>query len=255
MPVLFVGHGSPENALLDNGFTRALSKLEKELPKPKAILCISAHWLTQGTLACASSKPETIHDFGGFPEELYKISYPAPGAPDCAQRLAQIVKEPRIGLDTKWGLDHGAWVVLKHMYPKADVPAFQMSIDYYRPPQYHYDLGKQLAALRDEGVLIIASGNIVHNLRILFYGDINAKPFDWAVKFDEKVKDCLDSGNHEELINYERWGEISKMAHPTPDHYYPLLYAIALQEKGEKITYPYEGFHYGSISMRLVKIG
>lgn len=255
MPVLFIGHGSPENAYFDNGFTRCLERLGRELPRPKAALCVSAHWLSEGVFVSTAVKPETIHDFGGFPERLYRIQYPAPGAPAIAQRVRKLIRKPNIGPDEGRGLDHGAWVVLKHMYPDADVPVLQMSIDYYKPPRFHYELGKQLAPLRKEGVLIIGSGNVVHNLGMLDYGDIDAKLFGWAVDFDAKVKGCLDTKKHDELINYERWGEISKLAHPTPDHYYPLLYAIALQDEGERVSYPFEGFHYASLSMRAVKIG
>ncbi len=254
MPVLFIGHGSPENAYFDNAFTRSLVNLSKELPRPKAILCISAHWLTEGTCVSTTKKPETIHDFGGFPQKLYEIKYPAPGAPEYA-KTAQNLLGKQVDSNGTRGLDHGAWMVLKHMYPEAEIPTFQMSIDYYKPPLFHYELGKLLKPLRDQGVLIIGSGNIVHNLRILSYGDIDAKPFDWAVKFDTKVKECLDKRKHGELIGYEAWGEIARLAHPTPDHYYPLLYAIALWGDDEGITYPFEGFHYASLSMRAVRIG
>lgn len=256
MPVLFIGHGSPENAYLDNEFTRRMKLLGKELPRPKAILCVSAHWLTQGSYVTAMENPRTIHDFYGFPDKLYKITYPAPGNPDLAKRVRDIVKKTDVGLDKEeWGLDHGTWMILKLMYPEADIPVVQFSIDYYKPPEYHYELGKELSCLRDEGILVIGSGNLVHNIRQAAFPDLDAKPYDWAVEFDSKVEECLNKGDHESLINYRNWGRVSRLAHPTPDHYYPLMYTIALQRPNDSLTYPYIGFHYASASMRAVKIG
>jgi len=255
MPVLFIGHGSPENAYLDNPFTKRMKNLGKELPKPKAILCISAHWLTEGTYVTAMENPKTIHDFYGFPDKLYQITYPAPGSPDLAETVKKIVKKSDIILDREeWGLDHGTWMILKLMYPEADILVVQLSIDYYKPPEYHYELGKELAPLRDEGVLIIGSGNIVHNIGKAMFPDLDAAPYDWAVEFDSNVEKCLNSGDHKSLINYRDWGRVSRLAHLTPDHYYPLLYAISLQRESDIITYPYIGFHYASLSMRAVLI-
>jgi len=256
MPVLFIGHGSPENAYLDNPFTKRMKNLGKELPKPKAILCISAHWLTEGTYVTAMENPKTIHDFYGFPDKLYQITYPAPGSPYLAETVKGIVKKADIILDNEeWGLDHGTWMILKLMYPEADIPVVQLSIDYYKPPEYHYELGKELAPLRDEGVLIIGSGNLVHNIRKAMFPNLDVAPYDWAVEFDSKVEKYLNSGDHKSLINYRDWGEVSQLAHPTPDHYYPLMYAISLQRENDRLTYPYVGFHYASASMRAVLIG
>ncbi|MCH8317477.1 MAG: 4,5-DOPA dioxygenase extradiol [Bacteroidetes bacterium] len=255
MPVLFCGHGSPMNAIEDNDFTKSLEKLAAGIPTPRAILCISAHWLTRGTYVNGSVNPKMIYDFSGFPQELYKVQYPSHGSPALAKEVQSLVKKTEVKWDTDWGYDHGTWAILRRLYPKADIPLFQMSIDYYKPAQYHYDLARELTSLREKGVLIIGSGNITHNLSIFDFSDINAKPFDWAVEFDEKIKDALLDGNYQALIDYRNWGKISKLAHPTPDHYYPLIYSIALREKNETITFPYEGFHHASASMRCVRIG
>jgi len=254
MPVMFFGHGSPENAYFYNDFTRSVSALGKTIPAPRAIVCISAHWLTEGTFVTGMQKPRTIHDFYGFPEKLYGINYPAPGSPEIAREVQKKIRRAKVGWDTKWELDHGTWVILRLLYPKANIPVVQLSIDYYQPPEFHYELGKELAELRREGILIIGSGNIVHNLGELDFSDLDAKPFDWAKEFDGFVKKALDKRDHRALINYQKLGKLAVRSHPTPDHYYPLLYAIALQDKDEGISYPYEGFHYGSISMRAVKI-
>jgi 4,5-DOPA dioxygenase extradiol len=261
MPVLFVGHGSPMNVVLKNDFTSSLANLGKELPKPKAIMVISAHWLTSGTRLTCNDKPETIHDFYGFPNELYGIKYPSPGAPEYARMVERWVRKAQVSCDPGWGLDHAAWSVLHHMYPKADIPVFEMSLDYSfgewrpRPVQYHYELAKELFAMREKGVLIIGSGNIVHNLRTVDFENVDAKPYDWAVEFDEKVKSSLLGGNHDKLINYETLGKNAQMAAPTLDHYLPMIYAIALQEKNEKVKFTYEGIQNGSVSMRSFQIG
>jgi 4,5-DOPA dioxygenase extradiol len=260
MPVLFVGHGSPMNIILKNSYTKSLAKTSKEIPKPKAILVISAHWLTNGTFVTCVEKPETIYDFYGFPDELYQLNYPSPGSLENAQLTIKMGKSAQIKCGI-WGLDHAAWAVLKHMYPDADVPVFELSLDYspynnWNPKsmEYHYNLGSELAPLREKGVLIIGSGNIVHNLGIIDF-DIGAKPFEWAAKFDEQVKQCLISGNHKALINYLKLGKEANYAVPTQDHYLPMIYSIGLQRKGERLKFIHEGFQNGSVSMRAFQIG
>jgi 4,5-DOPA dioxygenase extradiol len=257
MPVLFVGHGSPMNAIEDNVYSREWKRLGAELPRPKAILSISAHWLTQGTYVTHASRPQTIHDFGGFPKELFAVEYPAPGSPEMAARVSEAVSEPRIAMDDRWGLDHGTWSVLKHMYPKADIPVLQLSIDYHQPPQYHYDLGRRLGELRKQGVLIVGSGNMVHNLRMVAFDRIDdaGYGFDWALEIDEQFKKHILKGDHGPLIHYEKFGKPAQLAVPTPDHYYPLLYVLGLQEKGEAATLFNEGAVAGSLTMTSVKIG
>ncbi len=260
MPVLFIGHGSPMNVILKNDFTDSLIKLGKNLPKPRAILVISAHWLTDGTYVTCMEKPETIHDFYGFPEELYEIEYPCPGSVEYAGLLTGSVKKTHIKCNNEWGLDHASWAILKHIYPGADIPVFEMSLDYTfnewhpKPIRYHYDLASELAFLREKGVLIIGSGNIVHNLGIIDFRNIDATPFDWAVEFDEKVKSDIINKNHAELIGYQKMNG-SHQAVPTPDHYLPMIYVLGLQEENDKLKFIYEGFHYGSISMRCFQIG
>jgi 4,5-DOPA dioxygenase extradiol len=261
MPAIFIGHGSPMNVVQRNGFTESLTELGRSLPKPKAILVISAHWLTEGTSVTCMEKPRTIHDFYGFPEELYAINYPSPGAPSYAQLVIKSVRSTKIKGDTDWGLDHASWAVLKHMYPKADTPVFEMSLDYSfndwhpKPLQYHYQLGSQLAELRNSGILIIGSGNIVHNLRQIDFEQTDAEPYDWAVEFDQNVKAALLNGNHKDLLNYQNLGESASYAIPTLDHYLPMIYVISLQRKDEPLTFTHEGFQNASISMRCFKIG
>ncbi len=261
LPVLFIGHGSPFNIILDNNFTRSLAALGKALPKPEAIMVISAHWLTDGTLVTCMEKPRTIFDFYGFPDELYEMTYPGPGAPEKANLAIEAVGKAGVRCDLHWGLDHASWAILKHMYPKADIPVFEMSLDYSfndwhpKPVQYYYDLASELGELRTKGVLIIGSGNIVHNLSRLDMGDIDAKPYEWAKEFDELVKGNLLAGNHKKLIHYQNMGKSSALAVPTLDHYLPMIYAIALQEKNEPITFIHEGFQHASISMRCFRIG
>lgn len=251
MPVLFVGHGNPMNAIEKNEFHNKWEELGKTLPKPKAILVVSAHWLTKGTKVTAMEKPKTIHDFGGFPDELFAQQYPAKGSPELAKETQSLLTKTKVGLDLDWGFDHGTWSVLLPMYPKADIPVFQLSIDHSQGPQYHYDLAKELKALRKKGVLIIGSGNIVHNLSKVNW---NGKPYDWAIEFDEKIKSCIDKEDHKSIIDYEKMGNIAKLSVPTNDHYLPLLYSLALQEKGEKVSYFNEKIDLGSASMRSVKI-
>lgn len=253
MPVLFVGHGNPMNAILDNQFSRKWQELGKELPRPKAILSVSAHWLTRGTHVTAMKMPKTIHDFGGFPKALFDQQYPAPGSPEMAKEVQRLVTATEVHEDFEWGLDHGTWSVLKPMFPEADIPVFQLSIDYYKSPQWHYDLARQLGELRRKGVLILGSGNIVHNLRMVDFQ--NRTNYDWAAGFDAKIKSFLDSGNHQAIINYDQLGTEAKLAVPTNDHYLPMLYSIALQDKKEEISYFNEEMDAGSISMRSFLIG
>jgi len=253
MPVLFVGHGNPMNAILDNQFSRKWQELGKELPRPKAILSVSAHWLTRGTHVTAMKMPKTIHDFGGFPKALFDQQYPAPGSPELAKEVQKLVTATEVQEDFEWGLDHGTWSVLKPMFPEADIPVFQLSIDYYKSPQWHYDLAKQLSELRRKGVLILGSGNIVHNLRMVDFQ--NRTNYDWAAGFDSKIKSFLDSGNHQAIINYDQLGTEAKLAVPTNDHYLPMLYSIALQDKKDEISYFNEQMDAGSISMRSFVIG
>lgn len=261
MPVLFIGHGSPLNIILDNSYTRSLAALGGALPKPKAILVVSAHWLTKGTFVTCAEQPRTIHDFYGFPDELYALRYPSPGAPGEARQVMEAVKKVKVSCGNEWGLDHASWAVLMHLYPAADIPVFEMSLSYTfnewhpKPLQYHYDLAKELAELRRRGVLIIGSGNIVHNLGMLDFENIDAPVFDWAEEFDAKVKANLESGNHGELLHYRNMGPASLLAVPTLDHYLPMIYAVALQEKDEPLSFVHEGFQYGSISMRCFRIG
>lgn len=252
MPVLFVGHGNPMNALEDNAFSRAWKDVVQGLPRPRAILCISAHWETNGTRVTAMAKPRTIHDFQGFPPELYARQYPAPGAPEWAEITRKTLRGMRVEPDMDWGLDHGTWAVLCRMFPKADVPVFQLSLDRTQSPAYHYQLGRSLAPLREQGLLIVGSGNMVHNLGMMEWTD---QPLEWAVAFDAKLKDLILKRDHEALIRYEDLGPQAKLAIPTNEHYLPLLYALALQGKNEPLKFFAEGIALGSVSMRGVKIG
>ena len=256
MPVLFIGHGSPMNAIEQNEFTRTWQSLGKELPKPKAILCVSAHWLTRGTHVTAMPKPRTIHDFGGFPKALFDVEYPASGNPALAKEVADNITSTTVGLDThEWGFDHGSWSVVKPMYPDADIPLLQLSIDYHKPPQYHYDLAKELAFLRKKGVLIVGSGNMVHNLGMATWQNLNSPGFDWAIEMNDIFKKNINDGNHKPLIDYRSLGKIADLAIPTPDHYYPLLYSLALQEKDEKVSIFNDKAVAGSLTMTSVRIG
>jgi len=252
MPVLFVGHGNPMNAIEKNEYHNKWAEIGRSLLKPKAILVVSAHWLTKGTKVTAMEMPKTIHDFAGFPDELFAQQYPAKGSPEFAKEAQSLITKTKVQPDFEWGLDHGTWSVLLPMFPTADIPVFQLSIDYSQPPQYHYDLAKELYTLRKKGVLIIGSGNIVHNLEMI---DWNGKPYDWTIEFDAKIKNFIDERNHSAIINYEKLGSIAKLAVPTNDHYLPLLYSLALQEKNESVAYFNEKCEMGSMSMRSVKIG
>ena len=256
MPVLFVGHGSPMNAIEENEFTRGWREIAKSLSRPNAILCVSAHWETRGTMVTVMDKPRTIHDFGGFPQELFNVQYPAPGNPELANETKSIIKDQVIALDEKWGLDHGCWSVLSRMFPAADVPVVQLSLDYSKPAQYHYDLAKELAPLRTKGILIIGSGNIVHNLRMVAWDKMNEPGYgyDWAIEANEKMKKFILSGNHKSLINYTAQGKDFELAIPTPEHYLPLLYALALKEEKEKIELFNDKAVMGSLTMTSLKI-
>jgi 4,5-DOPA dioxygenase extradiol len=254
LPVLFVGHGNPMHALHDNAYTGALSRLGREIGTPSAILCISAHWMTEGTWATRMAEPRTIHDFYGFPEELFEIRYPAPGSPKTAELVRETVSDPSIQLDDGlWGLDHGSWAVLRHMYPRADVPVVQLSVYIGQPGGYHLALGRALAALRDRGVLIIGSGNIVHNLSRMDWSD-DAAPFDWAVEFDEFVKRKTEEGKADALAQDHRDLPGGRDSVPTPDHWYPYLYALGAAS-GDRVRWEYQGMENASISMRCASFG
>ncbi len=255
LPAIFFGHGNPMNALDDNAFTRAWSATATRMPRPRAILAISAHWYVPGTHVTAIANPPTIHDFGGFPRELYDVRYPAPGDPSLAARVQELLAPVVVGRDERWGLDHGTWSVLVHAYPDADIPVVQLALDETQPPDVHYALGKRLAPLRDEGVLIVGSGNVVHNLHAYAWGRHAAHQFDWAVRFEARARALLEAGDHGPLIDYESMGQDAVLSVPTPEHYLPLLYVIATQEAGEQATFPVEGGDGGSISMLSVQIG
>ncbi len=255
MPAIFFGHGNPMNALLNNPYTEGWASIGKSLPRPKAVLCVSAHWYSPGIAVTAMPTPRTIHDFGGFPRELYEVEYPAPGSPELAERVKGLLSPLPVELDESWGLDHGTWSVLCHVFPHADIPVVQLSIDETQAPEFHYEVGKRLAPLRDEGVLIVGSGNIVHNLHAYAWGRHDVKPFDWAVRFEKLAREVLLNGNHAPLVGYESLGEDALLSAPTPDHYLPLLYVMGLRRLGEPVTFPVEGFDGGSISMLTVQFG
>lgn len=256
MPVLFLGHGSPMNAIEENEFVSGFRKVGSEINRPSAVLCISAHWETQGTFVTAMPQPRTIHDFGGFPKALFDVQYPAPGSPELAKETQRLVKKTEVGLDEKWGLDHGAWSVIKHLYPDADVPVIQMSLDYRQTPQWHYDLAKELAALRRKGVLIVGSGNMVHNLGMVEWRRLHDTfGYDWAIEANEKMKNSIQSGDHAPLINFRSQGKAFDLAIPTPEHYLPLLYTLALQEKGEEVSLFNDLAVGGALTMTSVKVG
>lgn len=256
-PVLFIGHGSPMNGIEDNEFSQTWAKMGQEITKPKAVLVISAHWLTRGTHVTAMEEPRTIHDFGGFPQALFDVQYPAKGNPDLAAATAKLITSTDVGLDHDWGLDHGTWTVVRHMYPDADIPVLQLSIDYGKPPEYHYNLAKEIAALRKKGVLIIGSGNMVHNLRMLDWRKLNEPDygFDWAIEMNDIFKEKINDGNHKALIDYENLNKAAKLAIPTPDHYYPLLYTLGLQDNKDTLLFFNDRMVGGSLNMTSVKIG
>lgn len=257
MPVLFIGHGSPMNGIQDNEFSEGWRKMAGEIPVPKAVLVISAHWLSRGTKITAMDFPKTIHDFGGFPQALSEVQYPAPGHPGLARQTASLVRSAPVELDHDWGLDHGTWTVVRHMYPEADIPVLQLSIDSTKEPQYHYDLAKELEGLRKKGVLIIGSGNMVHNLRMLAWDKIEEPGFgfDWALRSNETFKGLIAEKNHKALIRYTNLGREAEMAIPTPEHYIPLLYSLALQIKEDSVSFFNDKAVAGSLTMTSVKIG
>ncbi len=258
MPILFVGHGSPTNAIEDNEFTQRWKAIAKEIPQPQAVLIISAHWLTKGTHVTAMPQPKTIHDFGGFSKELFEVQYPAPGDPALAKDIASLVTSTNVGMDHDWGLDHGAWSIVHQMYPGANIPTLQFSIDYHKPASYHYELAKELRALRKKGVLILASGNMVHNLRIMrikSFDDINKEfGFDWALEMNDIFKQKIMAGDHQALVNYKSLHKAAELAIPTPDHYYPLLYTLGLQDKKDQPSFFNDKAVAGSITMTSVKM-
>jgi len=252
MPVLFLGHGSPMNAIEDNEFSLAWQEAAREIPQPKAILCISAHWETQGSQVTAMEAPRTIHDFYGFPRPLFEKQYPAPGSPDLADRIIKLVSQPAVLPDHSWGLDHGTWSVLCRMYPEAPLPVVQLSLDRSHENARHYQLGRELRQLRQEGVLIIGSGNIVHNLRMMVWEDT---AFDWAVDFDSKVKQWILEGDHEAIIHYEKYGKAAMLSVNSAEHYLPLLYILGLKEQNEPVHFFADKLWGGSLSMRCVRFG
>ncbi|MBI2689441.1 MAG: 4,5-DOPA dioxygenase extradiol [Acidobacteria bacterium] len=255
LPAIFFGHGNPMNALAENAYTQAWRKIGIETERPGAILCISAHWYVPGTGVTISTAPRTIHDFGGFPRELYQVRYPAPGDPELARRVQQLLAPLAVSLDGSWGLDHGTWSVLCHVYPDADIPVVQLSIDESKPAAFHFDIGRRIAPLREEGVLIVGSGNLVHNLHTYAWGRHAPDPYDWAIQFEDRAKGLMLAEEVRPLIEYETLGREALLSIPTPDHYLPLLYVLGARQRGEPITFPVAGVDGGSISMLSVQAG
>jgi 4,5-DOPA dioxygenase extradiol len=255
MPVIFFGHGNPMNALLKNAFTDGWASIGNSIPRPKAVLAVSAHWYIPFCAVTANLVPRTIHDFGGFPRELYKVEYPAPGSSELARRVRDLLAPVSVGLDESWGLDHGTWAVLTHAFPSADIPVVQLSIDETQPPIFHYELGKRLALLREEGVLIIGSGNIVHNLSTYAWGKREVPPFDWAMRFEKHVRELLLKDDAAQVVDYKRLGGDAMLSVPTPEHYLPLLYVLGLRKEKEPIRFPVQGVDGGSVSMLVIQIG
>jgi 4,5-DOPA dioxygenase extradiol len=256
-PVLFLGHGSPMNAIEENDFVRGFRTVGDQIPQPKAILCISAHWETNGSMVTAMENPRTIHDFGGFPKELYDVQYPAPGSPELAREIQKTVLSTHIELDHQWGLDHGTWSVIKHLYPKAEIPVLQLSLDRTKGPEYHYQLAQQIASLRNKGILIVGSGNMIHNLRMVAWNKISGEPyaFDWAIEANEKMKNWITDQNHKELIAYHKHGKSFELAIPTPEHYLPLIYTLGLSTVKDDIQFFNDQPVGGSLSMTSVIFG
>ena len=255
LPAIFFGHGNPMNALAENAYTARWKSLGVETPRPRAILSISAHWFVPGTGVTVSTAPRTIHDFGGFPRELYQVQYPAPGDPDLARRVQKLLQPLPVQLDNSWGLDHGTWSVLRHVYPRADIPVVQLSIDEGKPAAFHFDVGRKLAPLRDEGILIVGSGNLVHNLHAYAWGRHAPDPYDWAIGFEDRARELMLAGDTKPLVDYETLGREALLSIPTPDHYLPLLYVLGARQTGDAITFPVEGVDGGSISMLSVQVG
>ncbi len=254
-PAIFFGHGTPMNALLDNSYTEAWARMGQEIKKPKAILSISAHWFVPETGITISTSPRTIHDFGGFPRELYRVQYPAPGDPVLAHRVQQLLSPLPVTMDASWGLDHGIWSVLRHVYSDADVPIVQLSIDESKPASFHFEIGRRLAPLRGEGILIVGSGNLVHNLHAYAWGQHIQEPYDWAVRFETEAKQMMLAGDFKPLVQYDKLGREALLSIPTPEHYLPLLYVLGARQAGELITFPVEGVDGGSVSMTAVLVG
>jgi len=255
MPAIFFGHGNPMNALGGNAYAEAWRLIGERIPRPKAILSISAHWYVPATCVTATKAPRTIHDFGGFPRELFEVKYPAPGDPDLAHRVRDLLSPLGVGLDDSWGLDHGTWSVLRQIYPAADIPVVQLSIDETKPSSFHFEIGKKLASLRSEGVLIAGSGNIVHNLHAYAWGGHPSGPYDWARRFESAARELMLAGKFTPLIEYEKLGRDAALSAPTPEHYLPLLYVLGARQAGDEISFPVEGVDGGSISMLTVQIG
>jgi 4,5-DOPA dioxygenase extradiol len=255
MPAVFFGHGNPMNALQNNAWTQAWASVGSSMPRPRAILSVSAHWFRPGTAVTAQAEPKTIHDFGGFPPELYEVQYAAPGAPALAARVARLLAPQQVAMDEHWGLDHGTWSVLVHAFPKADIPVVQLSIDETKAASWHFDSAKKLAPLRDEGVLVMGSGNLVHNLHAYSWGRHPVEPYDWALRFEALARRSLAAGDFAPLVAYESLGRDAMLSAPTPDHYLPLLYVLAQRQGTEPVSFPVEGFDGGSISMLSVQIG
>ena len=255
MPTIFFGHGNPMNALQDNNWSRGWAAIGQRLPRPRAVLSVSAHWYLPATLLTAMATPRTIHDFGGFPRELFEVQYPAPGDLDLVHRVRELLQPLDVGEDRSWGLDHGTWSVLRHVYPEADVPVVQLSIDESQPPAFHYGLGRLLRPLRDEGILLIGSGDVVHNLHAYAWGRRPAEPFDWALRFEAKARELMLQGDHHALVDYPALGRDAELSIPTPDHYLPLLYVLGASDEGDAVSFPVEGMDGGSISMLSVQFG
>jgi 4,5-DOPA dioxygenase extradiol len=255
MPALFVGHGSPMVTLGDNTYTRAWRSLGETLPRPRAVLCVSAHWYLPATLVTGDERPRTIHDFGGFPKSLYDIEYPAPGDPALAKEVAELLSPTEVALDAGWGLDHGSWTVLRHIFPEANVPVIQLSLNRSEDAARHYELAEQLQPLRDDNILIVGSGNLVHNLRRYDWSGDRGEPFEWAERFESMARQRMRAADFEPLVNYKELGPDAMMAAPTPDHYLPLLYVLAQHDDRDRVSFPVEGFDGGSMSMLAVRIG
>ncbi len=255
MPAIFFGHGNPMNAISQNEYTRRWNNIGQSIPRPKAILSISAHWFVPQSAVTISTAPPTIHDFGGFPRELYQVQYPAPGDPELARKVQKLLGHVPVSLDDRWGLDHGTWSVLCHVYPEADIPIVQLSIDETQPPEFHFEIGQRLAQLREENVLIVGSGNLVHNLHAYAWGSHKPEPYDWAVTFEKRAREMLVGDDSRPLIEYERLGREALLSVPTPDHYLPLLYVLGTRTRLDEVSFPVEGVDGGSISMLTVQLG
>lgn len=255
MPAIFFGHGNPMNAVLKNAYTDGWAAIGKSLPRPRAVLAVSAHWYTPGCGVTAHAAPPTIHDFGGFPHELYEVNYLAPGSPELARRVKDLLSPLEVPLDESWGLDHGTWSVLTHVFPQADIPVVQLAIDERQPPSFHYELGKRLAPLREEGVLVVGSGNLVHNLHSYAWGRVGVHAYDWAVQFEQRVRDLLVAGDDAPIVAYEGLGRDAMLSVPTPEHYLPLLYVLGLRRSDDPVSFPVEGVDGGSVSMLAVRFG